>query len=397
MKKLSVLLLCLSFCFQIKAQSVSNTTFTTSDAGWFQVGKWTLGQRGSERVVISLNGGAYTPQEVVIDVFKDWSTSFLMDVKGVRNGYVEQIRITKDDTYYYLEAYFDRAISQSSSLHLHNIEGKASGFVLNSGALPVSTGSVFYETGDIQFKTMFSNTLDLRNKLFVNGDVGIGTTNPEAKLQIKDAGTSGVTTLQLNNRMKFRGDGVFTWGNTADHGLLSWEASKTIVGAQSTKDLSLFANGTEKMIIKTNGNVGVGTTTTGSHKLAVEGSIGAREIKVEGSGWSDFVFEKEYELPTLKEVESHIKEKGHLKDIPSAKEVEKNGFYLGAMDAKLLQKIEELTLYTIQQEKKINNQKNKLDNQKENLKDYKELLNQQANEIEKLKELVRKILKESKL
>jgi hypothetical protein len=55
----------------------------------------------------------------------------------------------------------------------------------------------------------------------------------------------------------------------------------------------------------------------------------------------------------LKEVENHIKEKGHLKDIPSAKEVEKNGIFLGQMDSKLLQKIEELTLYTIQQEKKI--------------------------------------------
>jgi len=100
-------------------------------------------------------------------------------------------------------------------------------------------------------------------------------------------------------------------------------------------------------------NVGIGTETTGSHKLAVEGSIGAREIKVEATGWSDFVFYDNYRLPTLKEVESHIKEKGHLKDIPSAKDVEKNGIFLGEMDSKLLQKIEELTLYTIEQEKKI--------------------------------------------
>ncbi|WP_440068337.1 hypothetical protein [Tenacibaculum discolor] len=214
-----------------------------------------------------------------------------------------------------------------------------------------------------------------------NGRFGMGTTNPEAKLQINDEGTSDVTTLQLNNRMKFRGDGVFTWGNTADHGLLSWEASKTIVGAQSTKDLSLFANGTEKMIIKTNGNVGVGTTTTGPHKLAVEGSIGAREIKVEGSGWSDFVFENTYNLPSLQEVEAYIKAKGHLKDIPSAKEVEKNGFYLGEMDAKLLQKIEELTLYTIEQEKKLQSQDEEI-----------ELLKGQQAKIQKL-EKENKVLK----
>jgi hypothetical protein len=99
------------------------------------------------------------------------------------------------------------------------------------------------------------------------------------------------------------------------------------------------------------GNVGIGTITTGIHKLAVEGSIGAREIKVQATGWADFVFKKEYDLPTLTEVEKHIKKKGHLQNIPSAAEVKKDGFFLGEMDAKLLQKIEELTLYTIQQEK----------------------------------------------
>ena len=104
--------------------------------------------------------------------------------------------------------------------------------------------------------------------------------------------------------------------------------------------------------VKTNGNVGIGTTNPDSWELAVNGKIRAKEIKVE-TGWSDFIFEDEYKLPTLQEVENHIKEKGHLKDIPSAKEVEKNGIFLGAMDAKLLQKIEELTLYTIAQQKEI--------------------------------------------
>tara|TARA_R110002020_G_scaffold1998_1_gene9094 strand:- start:3714 stop:4226 length:513 start_codon:yes stop_codon:yes gene_type:complete len=101
------------------------------------------------------------------------------------------------------------------------------------------------------------------------------------------------------------------------------------------------------------GSVGIGTADTGSHRLEVEGSIGAREIIVEVGTWSDFVFQKDYSLPTLKEVENHIAEKGHLKDIPSAIEVEENGVNLGEMDAKLLQKIEELMLYTIQQQKEI--------------------------------------------
>lgn len=101
------------------------------------------------------------------------------------------------------------------------------------------------------------------------------------------------------------------------------------------------------------GNVGIGTIETGSHKLAVEGSIGAREIKVEASGWSDFVFENDYELQTLEEVEEHIVENGHLPEIPSEAEVTENGINLGEMNAKLLQKIEELTLYMIDMNKQM--------------------------------------------
>ena len=101
--------------------------------------------------------------------------------------------------------------------------------------------------------------------------------------------------------------------------------------------------------------VGIGTTDfSGNHKLRVEGSIGAREIKVEAIGWSDFVFAKDYDLRTLAEVEKHITEHGHLPEIPSEAEVTENGINLGEMNAKLLQKIEELTLYLIEQNKRMN-------------------------------------------
>lgn len=102
-----------------------------------------------------------------------------------------------------------------------------------------------------------------------------------------------------------------------------------------------------------NGNVGIGTTTTGSHKLAVEGTIGARGVKVEANGWSDFVFEDTYKLRSLEETEDYISENKHLPEIPNEAEVIENGIDLGGMDAKLLQKIEELTLYLIEQNKEI--------------------------------------------
>ncbi len=65
------------------------------------------------------------------------------------------------------------------------------------------------------------------------------------------------------------------------------------------------------------------------------------------------MFEKDYQLPTLAEVEKHIKDKGHLKDIPSAKDVEENGIELGEMNKRLLQKVEELTLYIIDMNKEV--------------------------------------------
>lgn len=102
----------------------------------------------------------------------------------------------------------------------------------------------------------------------------------------------------------------------------------------------------------TGGNVGIGTTNIGTWKLAVGGKIRAEEIKVE-TGWADYVFQEEYDLPSLKEVERHIKKKGHLINIPSAEEVETHGIELGEMNKLLLEKIEELTLYILQQEKRI--------------------------------------------
>ncbi|MEC5142097.1 hypothetical protein [Chitinophaga sp. 212800010-3] len=107
-----------------------------------------------------------------------------------------------------------------------------------------------------------------------------------------------------------------------------------------------------RLILMDNGNVGIGASP-GSYKLAVEGTIGARKIRVQQGAWSDFVFNHDYQLPTLQFVESYIKENKHLPDIPSEKEVMANGIDLGEMNNKLLRKVEELTLYIIEMKKEI--------------------------------------------
>lgn len=112
-----------------------------------------------------------------------------------------------------------------------------------------------------------------------------------------------------------------------------------------------------------NGNTGIGTTTPDA-KLAVNGKIHAKEVKVDLNGWADYVFKDDYDLPSLQQVENHIAQKGHLINIPSAEEVAKNGIQLGEMNAKLLEKIEELTLYTIAQEKEVKTLRLENQNQK---------------------------------
>lgn len=128
---------------------------------------------------------------------------------------------------------------------------------------------------------------------------------------------------------------------------------------------------TEKMTISDSGNVGIGTSKTSNHKLAVEGSIGAREIQVEVGAWSDFVFDKDYSLRKLDDLERYIQTNNHLPDIPSEKEVQENGINLGESDAKLLQKIEELTLYTIQQQKQLNKQTKLIEQLKKEVEELK--------------------------
>ncbi|VXD10886.1 hypothetical protein [Marinoscillum sp. 108] len=127
-------------------------------------------------------------------------------------------------------------------------------------------------------------------------------------------------------------------------------------GFFDTNAIGTFSNAQELenvLIVQSNtGNVGIGTTSPDS-KLSVNGTVHTKEVKVDLIGWSDFVFEKEYELLTLEEVEQHINENGHLPEIPSEAEVTENGINLGEMDAKLLQKIEELTLYMIDINKQV--------------------------------------------
>lgn len=113
------------------------------------------------------------------------------------------------------------------------------------------------------------------------------------------------------------------------------------------------------LTIQHQGFVGLGVANP-KNRLEVNGTIRSKEVKIEATGWSDFVFDKDYKLPSLTEVENHIKEHKHLPDVPSEAEVMENGINVAEMQAKLLQKIEELTLYVIDQQKEIKELKEEL-------------------------------------
>ena len=113
------------------------------------------------------------------------------------------------------------------------------------------------------------------------------------------------------------------------------------------------------MIINAAGNVGIGTISP-QELLSVKGNIRAHQIKVETTNWPDYVFNDDYQVPTLVETEKFIKENGHLPDVPKAEEVEKEGYSLNDMDKILLKKVEELTLILIDKDKQLKEQNDTL-------------------------------------
>ncbi len=205
--------------------------------------------------------------------------------------------------------------------------------------------------------------------LLSNGYVGLGVTNPLERFQISNAflfHNGGHKILSFLYKPSGPGTDLDANSYASEirfdpvNGYLRFGTSSTLVDAPITR-----------LSISKEGKVGIGTLDTGNHRLAVEGTIGAREIKVEVGTWSDYVFKEGYNLLTLEEVEEHIKEKGHLINIPSTEEVEANGVELGEMNKLLLEKIEELTLHLIVLRKELDKQNKQLKRHGNHLADLK--------------------------
>ncbi|MBL0736407.1 hypothetical protein JI750_05890 [Flavobacterium sp. GN10] len=195
----------------------------------------------------------------------------------------------------------------------------------------------------------------LGNNYVSNGNFGVGTDAPIEKLNIHGGKGDGVAfdakfaltrTSSTGNVLSAKialSDSDTNWGD------LSFKVKTTA----SRYEIENFY--TDALFIKgSNANVGIGTKTPDS-KLTVAGNIHAQEVKVSINAGivPDYVFANDYKLKSLNEVEQYIKQNNHLPEIPSAQEVEKNGLMLAEMNMNLLKKIEEMTLYIIEQNKQI--------------------------------------------
>ena len=124
------------------------------------------------------------------------------------------------------------------------------------------------------------------------------------------------------------------------------------IGTFTHTNMRIFSNGISRILIaEATGNVGIGTDNP-TYKLSVNGNIRGKEVVVE-TGWADYVFDKKYKLSPLDAVEKFIQEHNHLPNIPSAKEIEEKGLNLGDTQKRMMEKIEELTLYIIEADKRI--------------------------------------------
>ncbi|MBV4358899.1 hypothetical protein [Pinibacter aurantiacus] len=244
----------------------------------------------------------------------------------------------------------------------HQTSGDNNIIIGSNIELPNLTGSNQLNIGNIVYGTGINSSTPGAGK------IGIGTMTPTEKFQIgdrftfSDGGWKGICSnikwdanLETNVRIvEGPASGMFytNKGNTA-----FLNGSTKVAG--STLNDAFYT-----MVLYNSGQVGVGTSydlngfTDQTIKFYVEGGVRARKVRVDQNSFADFVFHKDYHLPTIDSVDRYIQQYQHLPSVPSEKEVKENGVDVSEMNKLLLQKIEELTLYTIDQQKQLD-QKNK--------------------------------------
>ncbi|MEW7279538.1 hypothetical protein ABW636_13170 [Aquimarina sp. 2201CG1-2-11] len=281
----------------------------------------------------------------------------------------------------------------SSLLFNHNVNNFNGGKISSIREGNYLTGDASTANSSLAFFTALNGVNQEHLRITKEGKIGLGTNTPQSKLHIFENIIGGDVAITVQNRATW--DPNATSSLIFSHNVNNFNGGKIssiregnyLTGDTSTANSSLAffttLNGTnqEHLRITKEGKVGIGTSEPGDFKLAVEGIIGAREIGVtldENWKWPDYVFKSDYNLPSLKTIKTYIDKNGHLPEIPSEIDVKENGLKLAELNTAMLKKIEELTLYLIQQNETIEQQnkdikelRKELTNIKNNLKDSK--------------------------
>ena len=265
----------------------------------------------------------------------------------------------------------------------------------NGGAIIHSDnqGNLFFITRGTDVSNIMSTAQTLSNtRIFINsdGNIGIGTTAPQSHEQLAVRGgmitTEGVGSgISLNgsyfsstpNDFGTQRYGLFMGNGSLINLSMAQNTGRKPIVLSSFYGLGFDVNG-GKMVMCENGAVYLGSKNSNTittiqdvadksindieYQLYVEKGIRSEKVKVDlKTNWADYVFEKDYKLPTLTQVEQFITQNQHLPNVPSAEEVKTNGIDVAQMDEILLRKVEELTLYTIEQEKRLALQQKQLE------------------------------------
>lgn len=205
------------------------------------------------------------------------------------------------------------------------------------------------------------------NKFPPDGNTGIGTANPTAKLHIIDGNNTfkfnrGALNVTPNISIGTSGGKSFAVVAGLNGTGAVFDNTGTFMISGDTKaniDGGGTSGGISYLTVTGSGFVGIGTTSP-QELLSVNGIIKSKEVKVEGGIWPDYVFEESYSMLALPKVEAFIKANKHLPGIPNRQQVQEQGVGLGEMNRKLLEKIEEVTLILIENEKIRNQQADKI-------------------------------------
>jgi hypothetical protein len=246
-----------------------------------------------------------------------------------------------------------------------------------------------YTVGDLAFSTRVSTAnsyLTERMRITFGGNVGIGTPSPDGLLTINgplSGGSSltfgvpsdpGNTAVPVGTTTGGYNIDFHTWRDVEQNQIGARIRAERINGYSGgnalvqSMDLTFHtsnggseANLAERLRIRSDGNVGIGTADPGIYKLAVNGTIHSKKVIIDLIGWPDYVFNPTYNLKPLSEVKAYIVENHHLPEMPSEKEVADKGVDLGEINKLLTKKVEELTLYLIDQQKQIDQLKKQME------------------------------------